>query len=649
MMRSVFHQVYLCSMAVLLLSGCHSRVTTEGVDHALELAKDNRSELFKVIEHYREDSLRLKAAFFLLENLPDKYYLTGKGIDEYYTFIDSVYQIRQEEYDIPAIYDAFTTQARFAKEKLLVCKDVEVLTADYLIANIDMAFQTWGEPWNRHLTFEEFCEFLLPYRVSTEMPEDWREIYRNHFAPLLTDSARTAVEACAVINNDLIGRPIHIATTSVMSVPLRPTTLLNMKFGLCNDYASLAVYAMRSVGIPVTREIIPHWGRGNGGHVFNAVYDNDGTTHDFSGAEQNPDDHLIRFRHEMPKVYRETFGRQKQSLALLHGDEDIPSFFKDSHLLDVTGEYPLIEAKDVIVPLPEDLRQRFVYLCVFDPKGWMPVAWSRAEKGKAVFKDMGPNIVYHAAFYKDGQIHPVGFPFLLDTLGQVTAFVPRLTKTSMTLERKNPKANNLSYVPATMIGCCFQGANNPEFSHPITFHTITEAPDFKYTSVEVHTSQPVKYVRYRSSDQTWGNMSEVEFYTEGSDTPLSGKVIGEYIPSMYYPRNGTANLFDGDPLTFFHSNDTLSWGGLELEQPARILRIRYLIRNDDNGIRKGHEYELFYMGGGRWNSLGKQVAVKDDEIVYNDVPEGALYWLRDYTRGVEERIFEVKNDTVIWH
>lgn len=41
--------------------------------------------------------------------------------------------------------------------------------------------------------------------------------------------------------------------------------------------------------------------------------------------------------------------------------------------------------------------------------------------------------------------------------------------------------------------------------------------------------------------------------------------------------------------------------------------------------------------------------MEDDRLLYKNIPIGALYWLRDYTRGREERIFEIKNDTVIWH
>ena len=612
-----------------------------GVEEALSKAGGNRKELFQVIRHYQDsgDSLKLKAALFLIENMADKYYLTGNVIDEYYTFIDSVYQIKQPEYDIPTIYGAFRSKAKYLKEKPQVNLDVQTLSADYLIQNIEEAFAVWGRPWNKHLTFDEFCEWVLPYRVGTEIPESWRKLYRERFEPLLqSDTIQTARQACEIINNELIKLPIHIALDGVLPISLRPKTLLNMKFGVCGDYAELALYAMRAVGEEVMEGTCS---------MLSVIM----IEHGMIFREQNKIRMSIWYVSAMKcqKLYRETFGKQKGSLAMIHGNEDIPSNFRNPYQQDATGEYPFIEAKDVELTLQNPRNKSFAYLCVFNPQGWFPVAWTQVENGHAVFKNMGPNIVYHAAYFDKGKIQPTGHPFLLDTLGCITFLTPQTEKATLTLERKNPKASNLAYLPPLMIGCRFQGADNADFKDAVTFHTITEELDFKYITVLVTDSRPVKYVRYQSSDQTWGNMSEVEFYAKGSDTPLKGKVIGKYIPSMYYPRNGAANLFDGDPLTFFHSNDSLSWGGLELEQPTVISRIRYIIRNDDNGIRKGHKYELFYMNNGQWTSLGKQIATKDDEIIYNDVPKGALYWLRDHTKGQEERIFEVKNKVVIWH
>lgn len=649
MLRVLICYVCLCG----LLISCQMQTVLPGMEETLSKAGNNRKELFLVLRHYesQDDSLRLRAAQFLLENMADKGYLTGRSIEEYYNFIDSVYQIKQEEYDIPCIYATFRQQAKYLKENPVLNWDVQTLSADYLIQNIDEAFAVWNRPWNRHLTFEEFCEWILPYRVGTEIPEVWRVLYRERFEPLLmNDSIRTAQQACKVINDELIKLPIHIATQSAMGICLRPSTLINIKFGLCGDYANLAVYAMRACGIPVGVETIPHWGDGNQGHVFNVVYDNDGTCHDFSGAEQNPDEHLIRFRHKIPKVYQRTFGKYPGSLAMLHGNEDIPQFFQDAYRKDVTAHYPFIGAKDITVDLQQAPDRRFAYLCVFDPRGWTPIAWGTVKGRQAEFRAIGPNIVYHAALYADGRLQLTGDPFLLDTLGNITRFSPQKECIAYTLERKNPEAANLAFLPPLMPGSRFQGADKADFSDAVTLHIIQGIPEFKYTTVASESRRPVKYVRYQSSDKTWGNMAEVEFYAEGSDVPLSGNVIGSYLPSRYYPRNGAEKLFDGDPLSFFHTDDTLSWGGLELAQPVVIDRIRYLIRNDDNGIRRGHEYELFYMKEGAWVSLGKQTATEDDRLLYDNIPQGALLWLRDYTRGVEERIFEINEEKqVIWY
>ena len=275
--------LYIISVTALFLCSCKMQTAETGVEEALSKAGGNRKELFQVIRHYQDsgDSLKLKAALFLIENMADKYYLTGNLIDEYYTFIDSVYQIKQLRYDIPAIYDAFRSKTKYMEDKTQVNWDVQTLSADYLIENIEEAFSVWKYPWNEHLSFDEFCEWILPYRVSTEMPESWRNRYREYFRLFLEDSVHTAKQACDIINCELMKYPVRISMQSIYPVRLPSSLLMNIKFGLCNDYASLALFAMRSLGIPVAIEIVPHWGRGNMGHSFNVVYDNDSIFHDF--------------------------------------------------------------------------------------------------------------------------------------------------------------------------------------------------------------------------------------------------------------------------------------------------------------------------------------------------------------------------------
>ena len=95
---------------------------------------------------------------------------------------------------------------------------------------------------------------------------------------------------------------------------------------------------------------------------------------------------------------------------------------------------------------------------------------------------------------------------------------------------------------------------------------------------------------------------------------------------------------DGDPLTFFTSSEKPGWVGLDLNTPKQVGSIRYTPRNDDNFVRVGDKYELFYFSADGWKSLGVKVA-EEPKLIYNNVPSHALYWLRDLTRGNEEQVF----------
>jgi len=43
-----------------------------------------------------------------------------------------------------------------------------------------------------------------------------------------------------------------------------------------------------------------------------------------------------------------------------------------------------------------------------------------------------------------------------------------------------------------------------------------------------------------------------------------------------------------------------------------------------------------------WISLGVQTATTN-ELIYRNIPEGALLWLRNLTRGKEEQVFYVED------
>lgn len=128
---------------------------------------------------------------------------------------------------------------------------------------------------------------------------------------------------------------------------------------------------------------------------------------------------------------------------------------------------------------------------------------------------------------------------------------------------------------------------------------------------------------------------------KGEPFGSQGKKYNPYIPEK---------CFDGNYLTFFEdsrSGDFDKYVGLKLDIPQQISKIRFIARNDMNSIQVGNLYELFYWNNQEFESLGQMIAT-NQELVYKNVPKGALLWLRNLTEGKEERVFTYENNKQVW-
>jgi hypothetical protein len=97
--------------------------------------------------------------------------------------------------------------------------------------------------------------------------------------------------------------------------------------------------------------------------------------------------------------------------------------------------------------------------------------------------------------------------------------------------------------------------------------------------------------------------------------------------------------FDDDYLSSARITGAKTGILFDFENPVpKITSIECMAPNDENHIYPNNYYELLYCDADKWISLGKKTA-DNYHIVYDRVPSGALYWLRNLTKGKEERIF----------
>lgn len=621
----------------------------KGVKQALNLAGTNKKELEKVITFYRDDpadSLKLKAAYFLIENMVDQYSYEGDLLDHYYEYFKCPKKRTLDS--ISNIYGSFNLS------KLNMKFDIQQLNSQFLIKNIESAFTVWQEqPWSKDISFEDFCEYILPYRVSNEKIDYERAEIYEHYHGLLDSVLMedgTIMDACYAVNKSLKENGWN-GTYDITFLPhFSFKTLEKYKIGTCRDRVDYTIHIMRALGIPIANDFTPQWANRSMGHNWNVLLDEKGKMHEFIGTDFSPGEKNYQaVGTKPPKVYRYTFSRQRESLAMKKKDKDqVPSFFRSAHFKDVTDSFH--SCSDIQISLKGELasQSKFAYVCVFDNKSWIPVHWGKISDWKVMFtKIVNDSIVYLPVFYENNKLNPANDPFLLTKDGKIKYLKADTSKRqTIIIDRKYPIFLDRMYLTRMYEGK-FQASDNPSFKNPVNVYTIKEASyEMRWHEVPAALPGQFRYYRYLAPDNSYGNIAELDFYYKG--IKLKGQVIGTSGSWLNKPEKYFTSAMDGDKLTFFEYNQPDgAWVGIDFGKPINIDQIRYLPRNDGNMIIPGHKYELCYWDQNQWISAGIQIAT-DTKLVYNHVPAGALFILHNHTEGKEERIFTYERGKQVW-
>ena len=607
----------LCVLFGLLATGCLSESPLERV---LRRSGNNREQLEQVLRHYSRhpaDSLKYRAARFLIENMPGHGWYDGPELETYCRWVDSVYA--GKEHACRAMFHELGLQWQDVSGDWVFHEDVECLDSTFLITHIDSTFSRASRrPWLQSVMFDDFCEYVLPYRVEHERP---RLLYA------LQDSLYRADVSGVLGYDDFRHDPLLVLRIR----PLYPPSLHNLPTSYeghsllqeivgCQCMTSYCLWRAKLLMCPVAMDMMPAYPKRNDRHYWTVIASDDRMAGE-NEAVVRPEN--------AGKVYRHTFSRH--AVPVPKKREHVPFFFRNPFYVDVTRHYGL--TSDVTIPAPKSLSVANAYLCVFNDLQWKPVAWASKERGRFRFKDMGRDIVYLPVIYPNGREVAISCPVVLYATGKTEVLRPDTTRLlTLRLDRKYPQSYTVMYANRAFENVFAVASDNPRFYRADSVGAFGAISLRQWTSAPIVSPRAYRYWKIRASRGFI--LAECLFYdTEGNRVFPLGEVPGQ-----------VRAAFDDNPITYIYpkDSDVLT---IDMGRAVSLSKVECLLRNDGNAVWPGHCYELLYHDGTDWCSLGEKEA---DErwVEFDHVPSGALLWLRDLTEGKQERIFTVTDGQV---
>lgn len=611
--RKLRIRTYGSLLICLFILSCQGR--SERLKAVLEYSGANRAELEKVLDHYSvdpADSLKLKSAIFLIEQMPGHYTFGGPFMEDYCARVDTVSRMPYYEKKILQI---IPFEAPDYRSRLEIREDVKCIKGDFLIHQIETAFRQWQEnSWLEELDFNTFCEYLLPYRVENEPLDYWRDSL-SPFAERL-QACKDYYDDCRHSISHLVNKFYSYNPALASRIPEKGLKDYQME---CISTSKLNLFTLRTVGVPAAIDYTPHFANRNGRHYWTTSIDPK------LKQFQVPQTNLYR----MAKIYRRMFSHHPK--ATPGKNEYIPPFFLDAFNKDVTNLY--LPTQEVVVKIPRQLSLNHAYLAIFNDLTWKPISCTQPSGGKAVFPDMGKDILYLPVYYDENEeMCPFAPPLILTSEGTTIPLNLRKDSTQkMSLVRKYPYHSYADYWSVELMHTCFETSDDAGFKHTDTIFRITEKMNYEYQFIKTDTTLKRRYWRISPAFKGRSHLADLHFY-DTRNREIQGKITGlDSIREQI--------LSDTDPLSMCMIDQiTVDFG-----KSTALSGIRYLGRNDANGIYPENEYELFYYDIPEgWVSLGSKTAT-GYSIEYDQVPTGGLYWLRNLSSGQEERIFTWEN------
>lgn len=659
---------------VLVMNSCRFFGKQNTLNEILEQAGANQDELQKVITHYRKnpkDSLKLKAACFLIENMPGHFSYDSTDLYHYRPVIDTINSMRSKGLSLGiikgrvnplldsliAIYPLSNVYSR--RES-----DLSSIKSDMLIDNIEQAFESYNSnPFKSSILFEDFLEYVLPYRIQNGYClEDWRTYFRSTYYFRNKNDFLSVNQLCDSLLCNF--KNVKIGWEVANQFPyIKLDDYLKSQMTHCPQKCWFNCLLLRSFGIPVTIDFVPASRVHESGHEWNSLKLKEGF-YPFEPFWKGRIEYLKSYYArekihptlgpiQFPKIYRKTFKANISELLKhsISSGEEIPPFFQNPFLKDVTDEYFKTFPIETFIIKNID-KVDYAYACIMGSnQTWIPVDFGKTKRGKITFSSLGSENVYLPSFYISGNMVPAAYPILLSADGKRSVLCPDTFRTQKI---------NISYVAyprpelkeykEAFIGATVEGSNDKNFEKSEILYQVNELCEPRTYHIPIYSRYKYRYFRF-TMPKAKSKLNEIKFFNRknGIENELKGELISSNPKDNSLFHNIIdENLITGVVFTSLSETNKLFdkiWIGCDFKYPVSVSAFEFYFVFDAN-IRKEGIYELLYWDFG-WKSLGTKKSGYSS-ISFDNVPKNALLMIKIHDTNKYSRIFTYSDGTQYW-
>lgn len=408
------HIFYIAILSVIILIGGCSR-------------KDKVDLIFNsVIEHYNNsDSLKILAAKFLHEHI-----LLHYGVEQklYDSLMNEISDINPHNFKNDTIFRHFLNQNKIQFKNTRIVYDADTITKEFLIKNIDMAFDSWrNNYWCSNVNFEDFCRYILPYRNANEELSNWREYFKDKYEQRIKDSLGSMPSIKEVVlfmmkelKNDVkYGTQLRNFYANYMT-PEMSEKMYTME---CIALAHYGTLALRACGVPCAM-IETHWRFTETSHtsIYIPTVGSNDTAYRISIYDEiqrmgQPKDSMASWR-----TWMYSYEKNDDLIRVYENNHKIASLTHPVTRQDITNLFSTTH--NIAISIPDSLQnEENLFLCRFSNWRWFPIREGFVCGDSVYFKNVTIKQLYRIAkITQTGICHVIGDVLSLDGNGDVVRY-----------------------------------------------------------------------------------------------------------------------------------------------------------------------------------------------------------------------------------